>query len=434
MVLAQIIAERMDAIHNLVPENRIYLLDEVNANALYLLAQQFDVLGYKGWFFADTEEKRRELIRRAIELHRYKGTPWSVKEAIKQLGFTNVNIIERYGLITALYNGEYTYNGGINYASGDGEWATFVVEIDINEWPNEFTAFFTEALKELITEYKGVRNHLVHITLRVTFEDSMEMFDVSDYGNYIEDTDELTGMRLLYNGEAFYDGEYDYDETADTLRIDVQGPPPPPSFNVIWGAPPSGIEQNNVRFDVSGVNVQVNWNDGSPVETLTSGTQAFTHTYSGGGNKVATVTYEGIDEFKLGHPSLTHRLATFLDFSQNAPEMVNLEIRGADMNTLDLSNFTTLWSVSAAPNGSNEPALIDQIVMPTVPNPISTFNVRNTGLSAANINTILMALDAGGESGGTVDVRQTPPAPPFGDGINAIIELLGKGWTVQYDI
>jgi len=47
-----------------------------------------DVLGWKGWNIAKTEQERRNLIRTAIKLHKYKGTTISIKMAIAEGWFT----------------------------------------------------------------------------------------------------------------------------------------------------------------------------------------------------------------------------------------------------------------------------------------------------------------------------------------------------------
>lgn len=71
----------------------VYLIDLVGADLLPLLAEQFHVMGDEGWLLANTDEQRRELIRRAIELHRYKGTVWAVKEVLHVLN-VDVELLE----------------------------------------------------------------------------------------------------------------------------------------------------------------------------------------------------------------------------------------------------------------------------------------------------------------------------------------------------
>lgn len=69
-------------------------VDLVPAEFLPLLAEKWSVTGYDGWLLAESEDAKRKLIKRAVELHRHKGTPWAMREIIRQLGFGEVEIIE----------------------------------------------------------------------------------------------------------------------------------------------------------------------------------------------------------------------------------------------------------------------------------------------------------------------------------------------------
>lgn len=222
VVLTDIIEERLNAVHSLASKNRMYLVDVVDPVALYWLASQFDVLGYKGWFLANDEQARRNLIKRAIELHRYKGTPWAVKESIKSLGFTDVVLIERAGLILFTYNGEITHNGDEEYGGdGAGEWATFKVIIDATDFLYSITGEYLVALFALIDEYKNVRSHLIGTSFLLNFEDELSLEDQSeDEGGNLIFEDILDGFDSYYDGEFEHDGEIDYDGSTDTLSID----------------------------------------------------------------------------------------------------------------------------------------------------------------------------------------------------------------------
>lgn len=71
-ILANIAAERFAQID--LTALLVYLVDIVDASALPSLAEQFHVQGLEGWLFAANEQEKRELIKQAIELHKYKGT------------------------------------------------------------------------------------------------------------------------------------------------------------------------------------------------------------------------------------------------------------------------------------------------------------------------------------------------------------------------
>ncbi|HAT1684425.1 TPA: phage tail protein I [Klebsiella oxytoca] len=72
----------------------VYLVDLTEPTALPWLADQFALTGDNGWSLAESEDARRALIKNAIELHRYKGTPWSVRQVIRNLGFGEVELRE----------------------------------------------------------------------------------------------------------------------------------------------------------------------------------------------------------------------------------------------------------------------------------------------------------------------------------------------------
>ena len=64
----------------------VFLVDIVDSSALPWLGEQFSLSG-DGWELAESDDVRRMLIKAAIELHRYKGTPWSIREVIRRFGF-----------------------------------------------------------------------------------------------------------------------------------------------------------------------------------------------------------------------------------------------------------------------------------------------------------------------------------------------------------
>lgn len=175
----------------------VYLIDQVDARALPLLAQQFDVLGYKGWRLANTEADRRALIKKAIELHRYKGTKWAVSEALKSIGFNDIKIVEHV----------------------NGNWARFSLVVD-----NESVVITSESFADIIAmveEYKSQRSYLDSILMKFTVNDEI---DVEEDGAYVvepvpaDDTVSLTG-NLLYDGTADYDGTFDHSGDNDFVTI-----------------------------------------------------------------------------------------------------------------------------------------------------------------------------------------------------------------------
>ncbi|WP_263217961.1 phage tail protein I [Pseudomonas atacamensis] len=72
----------------------VYLIDLVKPRLLPHLADQFSLLDEAAWQLAESEQAKRNLIKNAIELHRFKGTPWAIREVIYLLGFGEVTLQE----------------------------------------------------------------------------------------------------------------------------------------------------------------------------------------------------------------------------------------------------------------------------------------------------------------------------------------------------
>jgi P2-related tail formation protein len=134
----------------------VYRVDSVPASALPFLAWQFDILSPLWQTIAPivrsvdaisdvdaligidtlteapavaalqqsaTIDAQRALIKSAIQLHRYRGTPWSIKTALATLGWDSISILE----------GQSSW-GGSQYAANQG-WAAFRVVVQLQ--PNQ---------------------------------------------------------------------------------------------------------------------------------------------------------------------------------------------------------------------------------------------------------------------------------------------------------
>lgn len=151
----------------------VYQIDTVGDSVLNHLAEQFDVLGYKGWLLANTDAKKRSLIRRSVLLHRTAGTPFSIVEALQVLGLPVSSIEENppltyYGFF---YNGAEFYNGK--------RWDRFIVNFSIPVDPS-----IQDLVYALIDEWKNARSH--------RFKPYCPLFYNGSW---------------TYNGEEVYDGE-----------------------------------------------------------------------------------------------------------------------------------------------------------------------------------------------------------------------------------
>ena len=119
------------------------LVELVVPEHLNLLAESRSILGVDGYWLAESDQMRRRLIKGAYELHRYKGTPWAIREIVRRLGFGEITLIEGMG--------NKTHNGGISrdgrYAHGHSDrWAHYriILKIPIT---NDQAALLRKTLK-----------------------------------------------------------------------------------------------------------------------------------------------------------------------------------------------------------------------------------------------------------------------------------------------
>ncbi len=123
----------------------VYLVDKVDASALPHLAEQFHIMGNEGWLYATTEQEKRNLIKNAIELHRYKGTKYALRKVLEIL---NLN-----GKIREWF--EYS-----------GDPYHFIVSLDLQNRGYESTT--EEQLLDLIEETKNVRSVMETLEVNLT--------------------------------------------------------------------------------------------------------------------------------------------------------------------------------------------------------------------------------------------------------------------------
>lgn len=115
----------------------VYLFDKVEESALVHLAEQFHITGNEGWTNCTTTSEKRDLIKNSLNLHRFRGTKFSLTRVLEILGL-NGKLQEWF---------EY---GGKPYY--------FKISVDMNNKPFDETT--EESLIDLITANKNVRSKL----------------------------------------------------------------------------------------------------------------------------------------------------------------------------------------------------------------------------------------------------------------------------------
>jgi len=190
-----------------VSQALIYFVDTVNAEVLPYLAQEFDVLGIKGWDFAADEDAQRDLIKRAIELHKYKGTPWAVEQVMAQAGLTGAVLEESIG------------------DDPDTGWAVFRVTIDTGVLMPD-PAQIANATT-LINLYKNARSEfegILYTNFNFTETTGLTMSE----GNLLIDADETLSSDsmstvgiLRADGTVKADGSRNCSQDSDTIFIQI---------------------------------------------------------------------------------------------------------------------------------------------------------------------------------------------------------------------
>lgn len=217
----ELIKQRMDGID--LEALFVYLVDIVKEPALISLADQFDVLGFKGWALAQTEAQRRILIKSAIELHKHKGTAFAIRRAISQavtgLNYDEITVQERVNIGGIFHDGIYYRNGSRH--RGQTHWTNFRVLIDITHF-GPISVDLSFLILQLILEYKNERSHLLNLSYGFATEESFETED-EFLINVGEDFPEDLMFSFIHDGENLRDGSRQHQN--DLFIINIIGEP-----------------------------------------------------------------------------------------------------------------------------------------------------------------------------------------------------------------
>ncbi|UZE21864.1 phage tail protein [Pseudomonas sp. B21-056] len=112
-LLCELLNEKLEGVD--VNAMLVYLIDLLKPHLLPYLADQFSLLDEAAWALAESADAKRDLIKNSAQLHRYKGTPWAIREVIRLLGFGEVTIQE--GLNNQVRDGSINRDG--NHVHGN---------------------------------------------------------------------------------------------------------------------------------------------------------------------------------------------------------------------------------------------------------------------------------------------------------------------------
>lgn len=140
------------------------------------LAIELSLIG-DGWALAESESAQRALIAGAITLHKNKGTPASIRDISRRLGFGKVEIIE--GINRLQYDGARTYNGHMIHGDA-AEWASYRVILLDRPITNDQAA----NLRSMLKRFAPARCRLASLEYQL--------------------------VPLRYNGAAVFDSSFNY--------------------------------------------------------------------------------------------------------------------------------------------------------------------------------------------------------------------------------
>ena len=178
-ILANIAAERFAQLD--LTALMVYLVDLVDASALPALAEQFHVQGLEGWLFTTDEREKRELIKQAIELHKYKGTICAVRRVLE--------ILSLPGTISEWF--EY---GGKAYF--------FKVDIELVDKGMDENLF--NNLVELIHEYKNTRSKLEALIVWIINQSAIPVIGCALYGGELTSVLPFQIREVQQNTSIYY--------------------------------------------------------------------------------------------------------------------------------------------------------------------------------------------------------------------------------------
>ncbi|ERL56125.1 phage tail protein [Psychrobacter aquaticus] len=167
----------LERLNGLSKHTIIMLTDITPANALPFFADHFSLFA-DGWGFAVTESEQRELIKEAIEIHRYKGTPWAIKRVLKLLGYGDCELIERTGFLE--HNSSIKHDSKHRYGVG-GDWTHYKLIT-----PRLMTVSDAERIRNLLIDVAPLRCKLVSISIPVNHNSVIKHDGTYNYDGVIK--------------------------------------------------------------------------------------------------------------------------------------------------------------------------------------------------------------------------------------------------------
>ena len=153
------------------------------------------------WDAAWPVERKREAVQASVELHRRKGTVWAVREALRRIGYKEVDIQE--GVAALKHDGAARHNGVRTY-SGQGEWFSYVLTLDLGE-SGPVTAAASRLMRAVAERYAPESRRLDDVRHEASMEDLVTVEEALSFGVVMGLEDRMSGGPLR-NGAVLHDG------------------------------------------------------------------------------------------------------------------------------------------------------------------------------------------------------------------------------------
>ncbi len=199
-----------------------YLVDCVAEAALPILSQQLDMEAMAGMAVAESVEEQRALLKKSIILHKYLGTPYSLRAACRSIGFEIIELVEGPSALDGL--------PPMNYAP-EVQWALFRVEHEALP-TKAVTLDMNRKLKLFVETYKPQRSICTALGYVIPeipepmamSEDSNMVYNVSLFGAIIDDdpfVPNLDGNMVYLPSGSKYGIDDDGRSIADFDCVDI---------------------------------------------------------------------------------------------------------------------------------------------------------------------------------------------------------------------
>jgi biotin operon repressor len=138
---------------------------------LWELSRQFDVAGplYQAM---RTRAHKERLVRNALMLQRKRGTPWSVEEVMRLLGFSDAKVLDRVNLLK--YDGEAVHDGTYLFNAYFNNWREYKIRLYLDAGSRPFTETDREQAAMMAADWAPLRSVFVGWEARHIIESFVE--------------------------------------------------------------------------------------------------------------------------------------------------------------------------------------------------------------------------------------------------------------------